>query len=143
MPDFDLPPPIRDGLLQLQPPRLLGARCEVCSTRSFPMRQFCPSCGHEAVERVALASDGTVYSYTVVRQAPGDRAVPYVLAYVDLDDDVRLLAQVDEPPSLVHIGLRVRLTLRNVVPPPGSPRLGYAFVGVSDVDSQQEQESIQ
>ncbi len=120
--------PVRPGILQTDPPRLLGALCQACDTRVFPARDFCPHCDSEAVPSpTALSPTGTVFSYTVVRQAPGARAVPYVLAYVDLDDQVRVLAQVDGEPQAVHIGQRVQLVLRNVVPPPDEPRLGYAF----------------
>ncbi len=127
-----LPPPLREGLLQLDPPRLLGSRCSACGTRMFPARGFCPACDTEAApERVALAPKGSVFSFTTVRQAPGNRPVPYTLAYVDLDDGVRVLAQLDPPAEgrqEAAIGQRVRLVLRNAVPPPGEPRLGYAFV---------------
>ena len=127
--------PLREGLLQRDPPRLLGSRCGACGTRLFPARTFCPACDSEAPPAdVVLAPEGSVFSFTTVRQAPGHRPVPYTLAYVDLDDGVRVLAQLDPAPGdmddAVHIGQRVRLLLRNVVPPPGEPRLGYAFTGV-------------
>lgn len=131
--------PVRPGILQTDPPRLLGALCQACGTRVFPARDFCPHCASEAVPSpIALAPTGTVFSYTVVRQAPGTRAVPYVLAYVDLDDQVRVLAQVDGEPQSVHIGQRVQLVLRNVVPPPDEPRLGYAFAPYPQQTDRQE-----
>ena len=128
--------PLREGLLQRDPPRLLGSRCDACGTRLFPARTFCPACDSEAVPAgVVLAPEGCVFSFTTVRQAPGNRPVPYTLAYVDLEDGVRVLAQIDPTPAgmgdAVHIGQRVRLLLRNVVPSPGEPRLGYAFAAVS------------
>ncbi len=131
--------PVRPGILQTEPPRLLGALCQACGTRVFPARDFCPHCDSEAAPSpVALSPTGTVFSYTVVRQAPGTRAVPYVLAYVDLDDQVRVLAQVDGEPQDVHIGQRVQLVLRNVVPPPDEPRLGYAFTPHLQKNDRQE-----
>ena len=131
--------PVRPGILQTEPPRLLGALCQACGTRVFPARDFCPHCDSEAAPSpIALSPTGTVFSYTVVRQAPGTRAVPYVLAYVDLDDQVRVLAQVDGEPQDVHIGQRVQLVLRNVVPPPDEPRLGYAFTPRLQKNDRQE-----
>jgi uncharacterized protein len=128
MNDITIMTPVRPGILQTDPPRLLGAQCQACGTRVFPVRDFCPNCDSEAAPSpMELSPTGSIFSYTVVRQAPGTRAVPYVLAYVDLDDQVRVLAQVDGDPQAVRIGQRVTLVLRNVVPPPDEPRLGYAF----------------
>ena len=131
MPDFSTLPPLREGMLQLEPPRLMGSRCADCGTRVFPARMFCPACDSDAAPvSVALSPEGRVFAYTVVRQAPGKRPVPYTLAYVDLDDGVRVMAQLDHPMQDLRIGLRVGLVLRNTVPAPGDPRLGYAFAGI-------------
>jgi len=120
--------PIREGILQTDPARLIGTICPSCKTRVFPGRDFCPACDSpEAPQPILLSPEGTVFSFTTVRQAPAGRSVPYTLAYVDLSDGVRVMAQVDEEPATVHIGMRVSLLLRNVVPEPGDPRLGYAF----------------
>jgi uncharacterized OB-fold protein len=140
MPDLSSPaelPALRDGLLERDPPRLLGSLCPACGMRMFPARGFCPACDSEAApEVVTLAPTGRVFSFTTVRQAPGHRPVPYTLAYVDLDDGVRVLAQLDAPAGASavepRIGQRVGLVLRNVVPPPGEPRLGYAFAPLAD-----------
>jgi hypothetical protein len=56
------------------------------------------------------AGFGTVYTYTVVRQHghPFFRArAPYVVAYVDLDEGFRMLAEVVGDPDTVQIGQRV------------------------------------
>lgn len=122
-------PAIREGILQLEPPCLVGSYCAACRTRVFPARSFCPACStQEEPSSVALSTEGTVFSFTTVLQAPGNRPVPYTLAYIDLVDGVRVMAQIDELPDEVCIGMRVELVLRNVVPEPGEPRLGYAFV---------------
>jgi len=135
MSDLHSMTPVRPGILKVDPPRLSGSLCNACGTRVFPSRDFCPKCNCQAEpEAVGLSPTGTVFSYTVVRQAPGTRPVPYVLAYVDLDDEVRILAQVDHAPDAVHIGMRVQLVLRNVLPPTEEPRLGYAFVQATDSD---------
>ena len=135
--DLDTMLPIREGILQRSPPRLIGSVCTACGARSFPVRAFCLACGQDAPDSVPLSSTGVVFSYTVVHQAPGQRPVPYVLAYVDLDDEVRVLAQVDHPPEDMRIGLRVGLVLRNIVPEPGEARLGYAFASLPTPISQE------
>lgn len=121
--------PLRDGLLQTDPPRLLGSVCRACSTRLFPARDFCPSCGSDDVEGgVPLATTGTVYSFTVVRQAPPGRETPYSLAYIDLADGVRVLAQVTGDPDALHIGAPVCLDIRTVARGDGYDLIGYVFV---------------
>lgn len=58
------------------------------------------------------AGVGSVYSYTVPRQARGDYAdaTPYVLAYVTLAEGPKILTNiVDTQPEDVEIGQDVRL----------------------------------
>jgi uncharacterized protein len=130
MPETATPdlPPLRAGLFQLEPPRLLGIECRACGQRAFPARSFCPACqSSEDLAEVALSPRGSVHSWTVVRQAPGRRPTPYTLAYVDLDDGVRLLAQLDHPGREPAIGLPVELVLGPIVLDDGSARLGWRF----------------
>jgi uncharacterized OB-fold protein len=57
---------------------------------------------------------GTIYSFTVVRQAFGDWKpfVPYVIAYVELDEGPRVLTNiVDCDPERVAIGDTVQLAI--------------------------------
>ena len=56
------------------------------------------------------AGQGTIYTFTVIRQhgQPYFRGrVPYVVAFVDLDEGVRLLTEIVADPETVHIGARV------------------------------------
>lgn len=130
-------PPIRAGLFELDPPTLVASRCRACGALSFPSKSFCPLCGNDAMDTgVPLSRQGTVYSYTVIRQAPGGRSTPYVLAYVDLPGSVRLLTQVDCDPASMLMGMSVELDIRPVEDMAGAlSRLGYVFrpVGSSGV----------
>jgi len=128
-PSEDASRPLREGLLQADPPRLLGSACRACSMRMFPARGFCPACDSDDVETgVALAATGALYSFTVVRQAPGGRPTPYNLAYVDLEDGVRVMAQVECAPEALRIGMPVRLDVRRVGRQDGCDLIGYVFV---------------
>jgi uncharacterized OB-fold protein len=121
--------PIREGLMQMDPPRLLGSRCSACHTTTFPAREFCPACdtaGTPAV--VPLSTVGTIYSYTVVHQAPAGRKTPYALAYVDLEDGVRVMAQVDMNLDDLAIGTQVRVDIRQVGTDGEQALIGYVFV---------------
>jgi uncharacterized OB-fold protein len=124
--------PFRPGLLQLEPPRLLGSRCSACGTTTFPARAFCPHCrATTGIDGVALTPDGHVHSFTVVRQAPAGVDVPYVLAQIDLGDGVRVLAQVvGAEPERIALGAPVSLELAPVADAAGQPDgqlVGYRF----------------
>ena len=56
------------------------------------------------------AGDGTVYTFTVIRQhgQPYFRGrLPYVLGFIDLDEGFRLLAEIDTAPDTIRVGQRV------------------------------------
>lgn len=90
--------------------RLIGARCPACGAHFFPRRELCSRClGH--LEPVALSGRGTVHTFTVIHQAPPGFEAPYVLAYVDLPEGVRVLGQLEGEPA---IGAQVELVLRTV-----------------------------
>jgi uncharacterized OB-fold protein len=58
------------------------------------------------------AGTGSIYSFTVVRQhgQPYFRSrVPYVVAFIDLDEGFRMLSEVLAEPDTVRIGQRVRV----------------------------------
>jgi uncharacterized protein len=58
------------------------------------------------------AGRGVIYTYTVVRRHghPYFRTrTPYVVAYVDLDEGFRMLAEVAADPDEVHVGMRVEV----------------------------------
>jgi uncharacterized OB-fold protein len=119
--------PFREGLMTLEPLRLVGLRCGKCGVTSFPVRSICPACrSADGQNSVTLSDTGSVYSYTIVRQAPPDVEVPYVLAYVDLPEDVRVMAQLDRRHiDEVAIGKAVRLVER----PMGWSEDGVQLVG--------------
>ena len=123
--------PFRNGLLRLDPPRLLASRCTTCGATAFPARAFCAACrAVDGLVEVELTSRGRVYTFTVVRQAPPGVEVPYVLAQIDLPaDDVRLMATVvGAAPEDVVIDMPVTLDLVPFgVDQDGVRLLGYRF----------------
>ncbi|MBB6306054.1 Zn-ribbon domain-containing OB-fold protein [Xanthobacter tagetidis] len=110
-------------------PRLLGGACRACGARSFPRAAVCTDCLSIDVETLALPSEGRLYSYSVVHQAPKGWDVPYVLGYVDLPDGLRVLAHIAAPPAAIAIDQQVRLALGVVgTDAAGAPLSTYTFV---------------
>ena len=97
---------------------LLIQHCAVCDFFDFYPRPFCRKCAGELTWRKA-SGNGTIYSFTVVRQsrtAPFDQLVPYVVALVDLDEGPRMMTNiVDCAAADVNIGQRVTITFAGEV----------------------------
>lgn len=77
-------------------PRLMGSECAECGQRVFPPTDVCPECMSEAIRPLPLSRAGTLYSYSVVHAAPKGWSLPYVAAYVDLPEGVRVFAHIVE-----------------------------------------------
>ena len=112
-------------------PHLVGGRCCACGARSFPKALVCSGCLSEEVESVTLASEGTLYSFAAVHAAPPGWRLPYVLGYVDLPDNVRVLAHIAAAPEELRIDMPVHLSVGEVgADPAGRPLLTYTFTPV-------------
>ena len=115
IPDRTLPAPIVDSFTApfwqaASEGRLLIKRCKACGEPHWYPRPFCPHCGSDHTEWEPASGSGTIYSFTVTRKAG---PVPYVLAYVTLDEDVTILTNlVDAEMEALHIGQRVNVTFR-------------------------------
>ena len=99
---------------------LVLQRCGDCGALRHYPRALCPTCLSDAVAWVRGSGRGTVYTFTVTHQnqAPGFRdALPYVLAYVELDEGVRLLTNIVEcAPEAVRIGMPVEVVFSDATP---------------------------
>ena len=92
--------------------RLLLKRCLDCGSVIWYPRAFCPECASLRTEWFEASGRGHVYSYTVNHRGEGAYAgaVPYVLAYVELDEGPRVmtnLVEVDEPDLAVGLPVEV------------------------------------
>ena len=76
--------------------QLTAIRCGSCGELSMPPRELCPNCHAHQWQPVALAGDGTIASFTVIRVAPRGHAaeVPYALAVVRLKEGVSILGRI-------------------------------------------------
>jgi uncharacterized OB-fold protein len=122
---------------------LIGVKCGNCGKVLFPPRSVCPVCHRESIgkmEKFKLVGEGEVFSFSVVHDAPSGMEMlkPYVVALIKLQEGVTLTAQViDVDPAEMHIGMRVRSTLRRIGDegPGGIIHYGYKFTPVrADAD---------
>lgn len=95
-------------------------KCRGCGALRYYPRAVCPTCLSSDTEWVLSSGRGTVYTYTVTyqNQAAGFREeLPYVMAYVELEEGVRLLTNiVGCSPEAVRIGLAVEVSFEDVTP---------------------------
>jgi uncharacterized OB-fold protein len=114
--------PISEGLYVFPPevdkPALLGSRCRACGLVMWPKQTICAKCFSDDTYELPLSRRGTVWSSTVVRQAPGDYKgpVPYAIGVVELPEGagVRTVlteCDTDEP---LPIGTEVELSFEEV-----------------------------
>lgn len=132
-------PPVMPGIFTLPPyddgpPALLGGFCPACNLYYFPRPKYCRACLGK-VEETGVGSEGTVYSFTVVRKrAPLGLPLPYGVGFVDLKKTgLRIFCLLD-PAALekLRIGLPVRLAIGVLGHDgSGSPRLRPYFTPVS------------
>jgi uncharacterized OB-fold protein len=92
---------------------LLVPKCTACSCTFWHPRPRCPHCGSTSVDWIKATGNGTIHTFTVVRQS-GDpyfkTKLPYVVAMVELDEGIRIMSNiVDTPLGVLHIGMRVEV----------------------------------
>ena len=95
-------------------------QCRACGARRHYPRALCPACLSDDTQWVLSSGRGTVYTYTVTyqNQSAGFRdELPYVLAYVELEEGVRMLTNiVGCAPETVKIGMPVEVAFDDVTP---------------------------
>ena len=86
--------------------KLLMQRCIDCSAYIWTPRPSCFECGSENIQWQELSGLGEVYSFTVIRQVVGraasqafEKDIPYVIAWIDLDEGPRMITNVIGCPS--------------------------------------------
>ncbi|WP_432973802.1 Zn-ribbon domain-containing OB-fold protein [Dactylosporangium sp. CA-233914] len=91
--------------------------CSDCGQARIYLTSVCPQCHGRDSTWTTSAGEGTVFVSTVVRyRLSPEFPDSYVFALIDLDEGVRMMANVlqDGEPELVPIGSRVRLTFEEL-----------------------------
>ena len=93
--------------------RLVIQQCAACGALRHYPRPVCPACYSMEVQWRQVSGRGAIHSWTVAHHPfhPGFKAeLPYVLATVDLEEGVRMVAQLrDVTLDAVTVGLPVQV----------------------------------
>ena len=95
--------------------KLLYQQCNICNSVVFTPRAHCTNCGSNDLKTLESKGEGTVYTYSVVRQnrQPAFAEMgAYSVAYIDLDEGFRMLSSVvgvADPTKDIKVGMRVKV----------------------------------
>lgn len=117
---------------------LIGAVCKCCKKVYFPPRRICVECHRASIgkmEKIKLSGEGKVISYTTIHnpQKGFEQQVPYNIAIIELNEGVRITAQIIEcKREDIKIGMKVRAVFRKLSEEGkrGIIHYGYKFVPV-------------
>lgn len=121
-----------DGTVQL-----VGSECGDCGKTVFPLTDVCPHCISENLAPLKLSTQGKLYSWSVVHAAPKGWNLPFIAAYVDLPEEVRVFAHiVDADPESLKMDMPVEACIAVLgSDESGAPFESYAFTPVQKGDS--------
>lgn len=116
--------------------RLVGSACAECGSLVFPPTDVCPECMSDDVTRRSLSPRGTLYSWSVVHAAPKGWRLPFVAAYVDLPEGVRVFAHmVDVDPAKLVMDMPVEVCMAVLgADETGAVVESYSFVPLREGD---------
>jgi uncharacterized protein len=119
--------PLVDYLVLGDDPHLVASECTACGARFFDRRNACAACSGTEFQKVRVANEGEVQTFTIVSFAAPGIPVPFVASVVDCDGtSVRAnLVNVPPDPEHVHTGMKVKLT----TVPVGTDSAGTEAIG--------------
>jgi len=113
--------------------RLEAKKCTGCGKVHFPPRLICDACRCREFEDTTLPREGKVLTWTVIHVPPPrfDLEAPYVVAIVELEDNVRLTCQVvDCDPDELAVDLPVELVFRRIQEDSQADIIQYGYKAV-------------
>ena len=111
---------------------LIGSRCSACGRTFFPKRSVCRICMRDdTMEDTALSTRGKIDTFTVVQVAPVGFKAPYIQAFVDLPEGVRIFSLItgcDPVENALEEGEEVELVINKIrEDEKGNDLIGYQF----------------
>jgi len=93
--------------------KLLIQVCAECDSRIFYPRKFCPECWSGKLDWIEASGKGTIFTFSTAYDMVEPKfkdELPYTLAYVDLQEGVRLMSRiVDCKPEDISFGMEVEV----------------------------------
>ena len=115
---------------------LVGVRCEDCGKVFFPKKQVCPNCFDGELKEVPLSKRGTLHSYALSVMGPPEIEKPYVIAFIDLPEDIKLfsiLTDCEPWDEVLQIGIDMEMVIGKIKQDQdGNEILGYKFRPISE-----------
>lgn len=104
----------------LQRHELYVQKCRNCGDLRYHPRAQCTNCLSPRTEWVRCSGRGTVYTFTATYQNQGAgfrEALPYIMAWVELEEGVKMLTNLVEcRPEEAKIGMPVEVVYEDVTP---------------------------
>lgn len=104
----------------LQRHELYVQKCRDCGDLRYHPRAQCTNCLSPRTEWLRCSGRGKVYTFTATYQNPGAgfrEALPYIMAWVELDEGVKMLTNLVEcRPEEAKIGMPVEVVYEDVTP---------------------------
>lgn len=91
-------------------PYLKGYRCKKCGQLDFKVT-LCTGCWGEEFEVVPLSRRGKIYSFSDIYIGQPGLPTPYIFAYVDLPENLRVFAQLEGEVGTYRCDEEVELTI--------------------------------
>jgi uncharacterized OB-fold protein len=104
----------------LQRHELYVQKCRDCGDLRYHPRAQCTNCLSPRTEWLRCSGRGKVYTFTATYQNPGAgfrESLPYIMAWVELDEGVKMLTNLVEcRPEEAKIGMPVEVVYEDVTP---------------------------
>jgi uncharacterized OB-fold protein len=126
------PAPLVEGLFGVGRdgrPHLVASRCAGCAELAFPRRSVCPRCKRPTMAPVAVGERGRLYSVTACHAAPAGWRAPYLQAYVEIPEGLRIFSLISDEVAPEADALAPGAPMELVVEPVGAAgdRVTYKY----------------
>jgi len=122
--------PLVDYLVLGDSPHLEANECTNCGARFFDRRNACAACFGTDFRTVAVGTEGSLRTFTIVAFAAPGVQVPFVSGVVDCDGtSVRTnIINVEPDPEHVHTGMKVKLATYSLgTDENGTEAIGFGY----------------
>jgi uncharacterized OB-fold protein len=122
--------PLVDYLVLGDEPHLEANECTNCGARFFDRRNACAGCFGTDFRTVAINTEGSLRTFTIVAFAAPGVQVPFVSGVVDCDGtSVRTnIINVEPDPEHVHTGMKVKLATYSLgTDENGTEAIGFGY----------------